>query len=581
MEIGRVVASSPMAPYRSRREPGPQREAPKTGLVADMVRQFADVFAFLRELVQNGIDAGATAIEVTVDRASDGVTSVRVADDGCGMTLDVIENALLVLFRSTKDDDPTKIGKYGVGFMSVFAIGPSEVTVDTWREGHAYRVRLFPDHSYEIEQGAPRDGHGSCVAVTKTVPTEGFDAFWQDVTSALHRWCRHAELPVHFTLVDGVTPEPRRARADVPFDVRAVVSVRQRHHDGMEIVVGPIVGSGALPATGTGEDDPAPFAGFYNRGLTLHETTEALGDGLSHVRVKVKSSSLLHTLSRDDVRRDQAFHLAVARASALCSGALRAEVLRRLAAEAEKTARGEAATLLANLVEIALAPPISADVSEIPVPLAHPTGGQSVMTPVAIHSSYSTTLGIKRKAVFATTVRSELTAALAAHGIPVAWIEGRAIVEAIERASGGSLCAAPVADECLVARELQGKDRLPGDDALCTSLGEALAQQGVERVAIGHLLEKQMALGVLVQRPAPGAIEHVVVASAARLGSAKWTGGSLLVLNAAAEAVDCARRATSPAIAAHLLARCVLLAGPGLSSRASAELAVRALEQIR
>src|SRR5688572_22817756 len=123
MEIGRVVASSPMAPYRSRREPGPQREAPKTGLVADMVRQFADVFAFVRELVQNGIDAGATAIEVTVDRASDGVTSVRVADDGCGMTLDVIENALLVLFRSTKDDDPTKIGKYGVGFMSVFAIG--------------------------------------------------------------------------------------------------------------------------------------------------------------------------------------------------------------------------------------------------------------------------------------------------------------------------------------------------------------------------------------------------------------------------------------------------------------------------
>ena len=72
-----------------------------------MVRQFADVFAFVRELVQHGIDAGATAIEVTVDRAADGVTSVRVADDGCGMTLDVIENALLVLFRSTKDDDPT------------------------------------------------------------------------------------------------------------------------------------------------------------------------------------------------------------------------------------------------------------------------------------------------------------------------------------------------------------------------------------------------------------------------------------------------------------------------------------------
>src|SRR6187431_3089345 len=100
-----------MAPYRSRDEPKAAKVAPQTGLVADMVRQFADVHAFVRELVQNGIDAGAGAIEVMVDRSSDGIASVRVSDDGCGMTLDIIEQALLVLFRSTKDEDPTKIGK--------------------------------------------------------------------------------------------------------------------------------------------------------------------------------------------------------------------------------------------------------------------------------------------------------------------------------------------------------------------------------------------------------------------------------------------------------------------------------------
>lgn len=571
-----------MAPYRSRREPRAPREAPRTGLVADMVRQFADVFAFVRELVQNGIDAGATAIEVTVDRAADGVTSVRVADDGCGMTLDVVENALLVLFRSTKDEDSTKIGKYGVGFMSVFAIEPSEVTIDTWRDGHAYRVRLFPDHSYEIEHGAPRDGHGTSVSVTKTVADEEFEDFWQDVTSALHRWCRHAELPIHFTLFDGVSAEPRRARADRPLDVRAVVSVRQTYGDGMEIVIGPIAGSAALPATGTGEDDPAPFLGFYNRGLTLHETTVPFLKSLSHVRVKVKSSELLHTLSRDDVRRDEAFHRALARAAALCSGALREAALRELQAESEKAARGEEAPRLADLHEIAMVPPISAGMTELPVPLAHAIGGQLTMTPLVIHASYSSALSFERSVILATTQRTDLTAALAAHGIPVAWITRSAIAHAIGRASGGTLVAAPVADECFVAREITGADRLPGDDALCAALGEALAPRGVGRVAIGHVLERSFQLGVLVAKPADGAMEHAVPASAASLGGKKkWPNGSLLVLNAAAEAVDCARRATSPAIAAHLLARIVLLAGPGLSSRASAALAVRALEEIR
>lgn len=547
-----------------------------------MVRQFADVFAFVRELVQNGIDAGATAIDVTVDRAADGVTSVRVTDDGCGMTVDIVESALLVLFRSTKDEDPTKIGKYGVGFMSVFAIDPSEVTIDTWRDGAAHRVRLFPDHSYEIEQGAPRDGHGTQVAVTKTVPGEAFDAFWQDVTASLHRWCRHAELPITFTLIDGVTPQPRRARADLPFDVRAAVTVRERYHDGMEIVVGPIAGSAALPAAGTGEDEPAPFAGFYNRGLTLHETTVPLDDELSHVRFKVKSSKLLHTLSRDDVRRDGAFHMALARASALCSNALRPKVQRELAAEAEKPGDDEeAASRLAALIEIALAPPISMGAADIPLPLAHPVDAQRTMTAGSMRLLYTSRLGIERRAIFATTGRTELTAALAARGVPVALIARSAVVKAIERLGAGGLLPVPVADECLLAREVSGKDRLAGDDALCAALGEALAHTGVDRVAIGRLIENQRPLGVLVPQPAPGATEHVVPWSAASLSGRKWTKGMLLVLNAAAEAVDCARRATSPAIAAHLLARYVLLAGHGLSSRTSESLAIRALEQIR
>lgn len=573
-----------MAPYRSREEPRAPRDAPRTGLVADMVRQFADAFAFVRELVQNGIDAGASAIEVTVDREGGALTAVRVADDGCGMTLKVIEDVLLVLFRSTKDEDAGKIGKYGVGFMSVLAIDPSEVVIDTWRDGHAYRVRLFPDHSYEIEHGAPRAGHGTSVAVLKAVADEAFEGFWQDVTSSLHRWCRHAELAIHFTLIGGGASDPRRARADVPFDVRAAVQVRERYHDGMEIVLGPIAGSGALPPSGSGEDAPAPFAGFYNRGLTLHETTAPLRDELSHVRFKVKSAELCHTLSRDDVRRDHAFHLALSRASALCDGPLRGAVLRELAAETEKVAADQDAPRLAELFEIAAAPPISAGLRDLPLPLAHAIEGQRIMRVWDMLARCAAHLKRERHAILCTHYRTDLTATLAAQGIPVALIRRTVMVQAVERADGGAIGTADVKDECVAAREIQAGERLPGDEALCAALGEALSYTGVNRVALGTFLgtvqEGRGALGVLVLDPKPGATTHVLPVESATLAKARWRRGALLVLNAAAEAVDCARRATSPAIGAHLLARYVLLSGPGLSSRASEALAVRALEQI-
>lgn len=568
-----------MAPYRSRQEPKATREAPKAGLVADMVRQFADAFAFVRELVQNGIDAGASAIEVVVDRAPDGLTSVRVVDDGCGMTMDIIENALLVLFRSTKDEDPTKIGKYGVGFMSVLAIEPSEVTIDTWRDGHAYRVRLFPDHSYEIEAGVPRDGNGTSVAVTKMVPSEKLDTFWQDVTASLHRWCRHAELPIRFTLLDGTSPQPRRARADQPFDVRAVVSVRERFHDGMEIVIGPIAGSAKLPPAGTGEDAPACFAGFYNRGLTLHETTEPLKEELSQVRFKVKSAALMHTLSRDDVRRDNAFHLALSRAGALAGTTLRRAALSRLEEEAKKATRGEDAPLIAELVDIALNKPVSAEPEELYLPIAHPVAGMFALTPTDIQSAYQKILKLSRPFIPTATRPSALTSALAARGLPVLLAVRGDVAHAIERVTRGVVVAAPLAGALFVARELSGTDRIQGDDTLCTALGEALAHTGVGRVALVRFLDDAGPLGALVASPQEGAAEHAILASA-KIPGAKWTKGSLLALNASAEVVACARRATSPLIAAHLLARYLLLQGPGLPSKISESLAARALSEI-
>lgn len=572
-----------MAPYRSREEPRSQKAAPQTGLVADMVRQFADVHAFVRELVQNGIDAGATGIEVVVDRGSDGVATVRVTDDGCGMTVETIESALLVLFRSTKDEDATKIGKYGVGFMSVFAIAPSEVTVDTWRDGHAHRVRLFPDHSYEIEGAAPREGHGTSVTLSKAVPAEEFAAFWGKVGASLHRWCRHAEVPIHLTVTEAMPGvPPKRGRVDTPLAVRSVASVRQRYQD-MEIVVGPIAGSGALPPSGTGEDDPAPFAGFYNRGLTLHETTEPIHPDLAVVRLKVQGQGLRHTLSRDDVRRDHLFHMAVRRARELVRYSLRLKVLREAALEAEAVARGGDGARLATLLEAATMAPVDGRPSELRLPLAHAIAGKSVMSLADVHSMYANWCGSESQLVPTTSGRSDLTEALAALGVPVIWTAAPGVAQAIGRASNNLLVPLAVEDACLLVRELPAKQRRPGDDALCSALGEALTAAGIERVALGIMPGSAFrGLGVFVRNAPPERTEHVVVTEHAAVGSVKrWPAGALLVLRAGADAVNAARRAGSPDVAAHLLARYLLLSGPKITSRASEAMATRALERIR
>ena len=55
---------------------------------------------------------------------------VTVKDTGEGMDSAIIETKLTRLFSSTKEDDFTKIGKFGIGFVSIFAIEPQLVVLE-------------------------------------------------------------------------------------------------------------------------------------------------------------------------------------------------------------------------------------------------------------------------------------------------------------------------------------------------------------------------------------------------------------------------------------------------------------------
>lgn len=560
-----------MAPYRSHRQDRP-KAAPQGGLVADMVRQFADPYAFLRELVQNGIDAGATAIEIRIDRG-DGAslpTTTTVIDDGCGMTLEVMEGPLLTLFSSEKEGDLTKIGKYGVGFISVFALDPEEVEVVTFRDNRAYLLRLHVDHRYAIEEAPPRPGSGTRVTLVKRMEEAAFKLHVEQARTALRRWCRHAERPIHLH-VPGLLGEamPTPTRVDVPFTVAAAITVTARIED-ETFVVGPSAGAHLVAPPPVGEaSEPEygeTFAGFYNRGLTLFETTSAVHRELAGIRFKVKSPRLSHTLSRDDVRRDEAFVRVVSRVRELCGDKLRRALIRELARAAGRAAGGQEVTAYVALLTAALAPSplLSLKPGEIAFPLTDPIKGATALTfPLSTFPGHGAPL-------FAVT-SSPITAALAERGQPVVRLVDPMILSALERCFP-ALIAEEARRAYFLVRELDA-DRLgEGDRALCAQIRRVLAAAGAEvtSVTLGEIeggSERRTAVLLSAERSPSSIASTARVCSVEAMDAAfrRWDRRHKMVLNRKSEAVVRARKLAekAPGIAAHLLGRALLVEGRG------------------
>ncbi len=405
-----------MSIYRQARAVARPQRAPETGPVAEMVRQFADPYAFLRELVQNAIDADATAIEARLELASDGQVSFAVSDDGMGMDRATIEGPLLTLFRTSKDRDPGKIGRYGVGFVSVFAIEPDLVIVSTRCGQESWVVRVRADHSYELEQPSQgRESRGTTVTVCKDCAAAEFARHEQQCEAALRKWCRHCPCALHFHVSNAEQASLRSMRIDRPLGVRAACSVIATR-DGETFVVGPTAGSSLLQSAEEGESDGVDgedFAGFYNRGLTLLELTQ-VPETLRGLRCKVMSPNLQHTISRDDVRRDEAFDKTLESARELASGPLRRQLSERLAQEAAVVASGGPDTNYTALLVAASQEPTALDLDQLVLPLVDPIGDTITITAAQLRGATA-----RRKSVLLATESSPLTRAFAAESTPV------------------------------------------------------------------------------------------------------------------------------------------------------------------
>jgi len=327
-----MLRGSMSSPYREGLTGAPLGPTDGDDLVSQVAQQFTDPMAFYRELVQNALDAGTTSIRVALSFTNEGggLLEVRVRDDGCGMNREVLEEQLLVLFRSSKEGRSDAIGKFGIGFISVLAVKPSVVSVVTSTgDGVSYRASLYPDHTWEISESPGGEVSGSTVTLRLARERAEVDAFVEDSKNALRRWCEHSAQPIFFrATADGDVLVPEE-RIDSPLSVESVHSVSEMV--GSTAMVVGLAGRGSLRAA------------FYNRGLLLREFRAGdVQDLIGSVRFNfaAQDPALEHTLSREDVRRDEAFARVVHSVTNVARRKLPQSALSELAELARKRPRG-------------------------------------------------------------------------------------------------------------------------------------------------------------------------------------------------------------------------------------------------
>lgn len=299
-------------------------------VLEQLVNQFTDPLCFLRELIQNAIDAGSTKIDVSctfedesptsepgVEPVSGGAAAgspgqlgtaiIRVVDFGEGMDGQIIDTRLTRLFSSDKEGDLTKIGRFGIGFVSVFAMQPDAVCVDTGRYGESWRLVFAPDRTFtRIRLSEPVEG--TTIRLFKAMLRSQFEPLERRVRRALLRYCPHVEVALRYHGELLSTPLTLGA-----LDAQVKIAASAQ---GATMVVG---------FTSAGMPDRATL---YGRGLTLLVRQSEIPG----VSFKLNSPALVPTHGRDGVVQSEHSHALLTAVQALARGPLIEELSQRLEA---------------------------------------------------------------------------------------------------------------------------------------------------------------------------------------------------------------------------------------------------------
>lgn len=105
-------------------------------------RYGADPWIFVRELLQNARDAGATYVNIDV-AVRDEQVRLTCRDNGDGMTEEHAKKFLFRLYASSKEGAAGMAGRFGVGFWSILRFEPATIAIRSWpRRGKPWEVLL-------------------------------------------------------------------------------------------------------------------------------------------------------------------------------------------------------------------------------------------------------------------------------------------------------------------------------------------------------------------------------------------------------------------------------------------------------
>src|SRR5690606_10876231 len=297
----------PLTPLQSR---GPMSAAEVDALLERLVAQFESPYDFLRELVQNAMDAGSDRVEVTLEshplrRTDPGadpdelIFELRVLDTGAGMDEAIIDQELTRLFASGKSGDRTMAGGFGIGFVSVFAWEPEAVLVHTGRGGESWELVFYGDRSFD-KVALEEPVEGTTISLFRRGRKAEREAIAEAIRDSLWRWCRFCSLELSFEDLDGDDPAALIQDSPEPPELGLGAGLTQSEVRGEST----LRVSCAVPAN----------AVFLRRGLILAEggprqllasVADKLGRSVEHLQIWADSPLLRTTLARDKVLDDE------------------------------------------------------------------------------------------------------------------------------------------------------------------------------------------------------------------------------------------------------------------------------------
>jgi hypothetical protein len=261
-------------------------------IVSELSEQFEDPEDCQRELIQNSLDSNTPQIDAYTSTKklskSKRLFFSTVEDYGDGMNFDEKGNFFLKLFSSSKEKDLKKIGQYGIGISSVFALNLKDLWVESCGTSNTGEKESWGLHIMDID-GIPKYAYydleentttGTKITLSRVIDRKEIEPTRKKFFDKINFYCQRHKTPIY---VD-------KKFINKPFDLGSKIKLSQNTSE-LEFVLS------------IGGDDLGKFELFNNR-LKLQEGYSLFPE-YPEVSCLICSPYFKHTFSRDSVKQDE------------------------------------------------------------------------------------------------------------------------------------------------------------------------------------------------------------------------------------------------------------------------------------